>query len=246
MAKKRILLPPQFTFVAQLNRAFASVTFSDFLRENDAIPVMVIPSTAFEEKVPELVSEALEGIDGILLQGGNDVHPQLYGEEIEGSQNPQLYRDLFELEIIKQGIENQIPIFGVCRGFQLLNVALGGTLHQHLPYDRWGMHWAVKEAGCEVLGHESVKKISHTVKIAPDGVLRSFLGEEAIEVNSFHHQGIARLASGLIVEAHAEDGLIEAFSSEERRILGVQWHPESDFTRAEYATPLALWLKRWV
>lgn len=242
---KRILLPPQFTHVGSLNRAFSTVTFCDFIRRCGAIPIMVIPSTQEEPELERLTEEALDGINGVLLQGGNDIHPQLYGQEINGTQSPLLYRDVFEVALVNEALKRQIPIFGVCRGLQLLNVALGGTLHQHLPHDRWNKHWDLKEKGCEVLSHDSVKELYHTVELREAGVLREVLKRPSVEVNSYHHQGIARLAEGLSTEATAEDSLVEAFSCRERRLLAVQWHPEVDFSIPSYGEPLRFWLNEW-
>lgn len=201
------------------------------------MPIIVVPSTENGMALEEFVTEAMDGIDGILLQGGSDILPELYGEEITFTKDPLLYRDHYERTLVKEGIAKGIPIFGVCRGSQLINVALGGTLHQHLPYERWIKHW--EEQGIDAT-------LYHEVELVPDGVLHRVTGKESLKVNSYHHQGIDNLGGGLRVEARTSDGLIEGFSWEERHILGVQWHPEGDFSRVDYAAPLEFWLNEWV
>jgi len=196
---------------------------------------MVIPSTELERDMREVAEEALMGIDGVLLQGGSDIHPSLYAEELKDAQDPLLYRDLFEVAIVEESLKKDIPIFAVCRGVQLLNVALGGTLHQHLPYERWERHW-----------DENYHALYHTVHLEEGGILHSLLEKRSIEVNSYHHQGIAKPGKGLKVEARSSDGLVEAVSCRERRLLGVQWHPEGNFSRPEYGLPLHFWINNWL
>lgn len=235
MSKKRILLPPQFANIWDTHQAFSSSSFSDFLWENGAVPVMVIPSTKMNEDVSDVAQEALDDISGVLLQGGSDIHPHLYGEELVSARDPLLYRDHFEMAIVKECLKQEIPVFAICRGLQLLNVALGGTLHQHLPYDTWKPHW-----------DENYLPLSHTLKLEEGGILQSLLKKSSIEVNSYHHQGIATLGDGLTIEARSSDGLIEAVSCKARRLLGVQWHPEGDFSRPEYGLPLHFWIRDWL
>ncbi|KXT79092.1 gamma-glutamyl-gamma-aminobutyrate hydrolase family protein [Streptococcus sp. DD13] len=152
-------------------------------------------------------------IDKLILTGGQNVLPQFYKEEqtIE-SDDYLLKRDEFELALITEAIRQKKPIFGVCRGLQLFNVAMGGTLHQEIEG-----HW--QEA--------SGLKATHGITVDPSSVLYAIYQEKAV-VNSFHHQSIHQLAPNLTVIARAtEDQVIEAVTTtDETRFLGVQWHPE--------------------
>lgn len=166
--------------------------------------------------------------DGFLLLGGVDVDPRLYGEEAhEATNQPNRERDANELALVRRALERDIPVLCVCRGHQLLNVALGGSLVQDLdgPAHKWvdgdGSNW-------------------HAVTVV-DGRLAEIYGRGGtIRVNSRHHQGVTdeRLASGLRVTARAPDGLIEGFESVSHRwVVGVQWHPERPEMRPD-AGPL--------
>jgi gamma-glutamyl-gamma-aminobutyrate hydrolase PuuD len=175
-------------------------------------PVLVPPSV-------EGVAETLAYLHGLILTGGSDVDPELYGEEV----HPETFgvhrrRDDAELALLHGALELDMPVLGICRGIQVLNVALGGDLHQHIP---------------ELLGHEGHKNdppgqfLQHEVAVEPDTRLAEMLGERTT-VMSHHHQGIRRLAPGLVTAAHAEDGLIEAVEAPAQRFaVGVLWHPEA-------------------
>ncbi|MDO4814020.1 MAG: gamma-glutamyl-gamma-aminobutyrate hydrolase family protein [Gemella sp.] len=160
-------------------------------------------------------------IDGLLLAGGQDVSPLFYGEE----PNPKLgqtlaRRDAFEIEIIKEMLKLQKPIFGICRGLQIINVALGGTLYQDMKYVNVDpiKHWQ----------DTHLKYISHTVKTTKDSRINKILGDTST-INSLHHQAVKTLGINLKATAFASDGLIEAIESEipSQYILAVQWHPEA-------------------
>ncbi len=156
--------------------------------------------------------------DLLVLSGGEDVHPKYYGEEVK---YPDLLdineaRDRLELTLVGRALKDRKPVFGICRGFQVLTVVLGGTLYQDLGKEgfKGGLHRAEKGDAL------------HTVEFL--GSFRDEFGERAV-VNSRHHQGLKSLPKeipDLEVLARAEDGLIEAFSSRKLRILAVQWHPE--------------------
>lgn len=158
-------------------------------------------------------------LDLVVIPGGYDVHPALYGQEpiAETIYEKEGTRDRFEMRLIQLALEMKKPILAICRGFQMVNVALGGTLHQHLPY--WSdlvIHRPVD--GPHVLSHS----------VSTTGWLADILGTE-IMVNSWHHQGVDRLANELEPLAWAKDGLIEAYQSKAScpsPIFAVQWHPE--------------------
>lgn len=154
-------------------------------------------------------------LDGLLLSGGGDVDPEFYGESVrDPSVTVDRARDGFELSVCRLFAAENKPIFGICRGVQLLNVALGGALFQHIENHR-------QTAPGE--------KSFHPITVRPGTRLAALIGAGEHRVNSFHHQAAAQPAPGLIVSARAPDGQIEALEAADGRpILGVQWHPEFD------------------
>lgn len=159
-------------------------------------------------------------IDGLLLAGGQDVSPLFYGEEPTPKLGQTLEtRDIFEIEITKEILKLQKPIFGICRGMQVINVALGGTLYQDIDYidEKIIKHWQETHP----------KFISHSVKLEKDSILHDILGESTT-INSLHHQAIKELGRNLKPTAYSSDGLIEALESSisAQYLLAVQWHPE--------------------
>lgn len=161
-----------------------------------------------------------EFLDGLILQGGADVSPRAYGEEplrTEWGGDP--VRDAYELELIHEFMEAGKPVLGICRGMQLINVALGGSLYQDLPSQY-----------PQMLEHENAiyDKHHHRIEFAPEGKMRQWFGGiEGGNVVSIHHQAINRLGREVSVEASAPDGVIEAIRWQGRSfVCGVQWHPE--------------------
>lgn len=161
------------------------------------------------------------GLDGLLLTGGEDVDPSLYDAE----PSPHLEtvsreRDLFELAIFAAARQRGLPILGICRGIQVINVGLGGTLYQDLPSERPGPTRHAPN------GPRAER--THGITIEAGTRVAAALGTNALQVNSLHHQGIKELARGLRATAWADDGLIEAVEGDEpdRWLLAVQWHPE--------------------
>jgi len=197
---------------------------------------LLIPSLAEELRFEEL----LDRLDGLLFTGSpSNVEPHHYqGEASAPGTLHDPARDATTLPLIRKAVESGVPIFGICRGFQEMNVAFGGTLHQKLH---------------EVPGHldhrddesqplEVQYGPAHDVTLEPGGVLRTLTDRDAIRVNSLHSQGIARLGKGLAIEARAPDGVVEAFRVRDahRFALAVQWHPEwrvmsNSFSRALFA-----------
>lgn len=172
--------------------------------------------------------EMLDGIDGLILTGGEDVAPARYGERA----HPALGdvhegRDEFELALVRAARARALPTFAICRGVQVANVALGGTLVQDLPSE-----WS------NALAHESGRGRSertHAVTLAAASRLARACGASEITVNSMHHQALRRVASGLVATAHAPDGVIEGveWNGDDWWMLGVQWHPEELVDTAE-------------
>jgi putative glutamine amidotransferase len=163
------------------------------------------------------VEETLDGLDGILFSGGSDIDPEHYGHEPHPeTSNVRPERDRGELALLRAALDRDMPVLAVCRGSQVLNVARGGDLVQHLP---------------EVVGHENHKHTpgvfaDHDVDVREGTRLAALLGDRA-PVKSHHHQGFGTLGDGLVEAARAEDGTVEAIEDPSKRFaLGVLWHPE--------------------
>ena len=195
-----------------LNRCFPEV-----LLEVGAMP-LVLPITAD----PAVMAEMIERCDGFLFTGGGDIDPRLFGEQTRpccGDITPD--RDAFELPLARMLHDRpDKPVLGVCRGAQVLNVALGGTMMQDVATD----------FGAPVIAH-SQKQLarypSHDVTIEPGTLLEKVLGASKAAVNSLHHQAVRQVAPGFVASAHAPDGVIEAVESTVHPFfLGLQWHPE--------------------
>ena len=172
----------------------------------------------------ETLRAIYDRMDGILIPGGVDVDPAAFGEtphEKLGRIDPA--RDRVELQLVKWAVEDRKPLLGLCRGLQVINVALGGTLYQDLEAE---YPHAIKHDYFPNYGFER-DYLAHEVALAPGSRLRHALAKEQIAVNSMHHQGIKVLGRGLSASATAPDGLIEAAeSSGDSFLVGVQWHPE--------------------
>ena len=153
------------------------------------------------------------GCQGLLLCGGGDIEPHRYGQENAGSKNFEPLRDEMEFQLVKDFIGAGLPILGICRGLQVLNAALGGTLIQDLPT-------APTHAWEESTGDKR-----HLVQAQENSFLCKLYGRE-FPVNSAHHQGAGKIASGLQIAAQAPDGVIEALCCPEKKVYALQWHPE--------------------
>jgi putative glutamine amidotransferase len=189
------------------------------VRRAGALALMAAPE-------PELVDdpdELLHRLDGLIVSGGVDVDPACYGAEPHPETKgctPE--RDAFEIALIRRAAELDMPVLGICRGMQVLNVAFGGTLIQHLP---------------DTFGHEDHRRVpgnfdeaDHDVRLVPDSLAAAAAGELLHTTKSHHHQGVDEVGDGLIVTGtSAIDDLVEALELPDRRfVLGVQWHPEAD------------------
>lgn len=173
------------------------------------------------------IAQILDMVDGLLFSGGADLDPALYGDT---EVHPDTYeisalRDRFELELLNEAIARDLPVLCICRGIQVLNVALGGSLHQHIP----------DHVDHSLEHRQSVSGIpvgdpAHQVEVLPDTLAATIFGTRQLNVNSYHHQSIRNLAAGLVLNAVSPDGVVEAVSLPgEPFVFGMQWHPELMF-----------------
>lgn len=198
-----------------MERAYVNSAYVDCIIRNGGIPVMIPVSSLLSD-----VEGALHMCNGIIFPGGEDVTPQYYGEEplpLMGVFKPEL--DKAWINAGKYALGSNKPVLGICRGIQLLNVLLGGTLYQDISM-REGKH-------IQHLQKYDRTYATHLVNIEPGTRLASLLGEGQCMTNSMHHQAVKKLGRGLTVSALASDGTIEAIEDENEMILAVQWHPES-------------------
>ena len=166
----------------------------------------------------------LDGVSGLLLTGGQDVSPDRYGEPNRYCVRVNAERDDFEIGLLRTAFRQDLPVLAICRGMQLLVVALGGTLYQDLGRELLKDRKASPTIGHRGSGHTDT---THEIKIQSGTRLAGLIGQETILVNSHHHQGIRSLPNNLLIAARSLDGLIEAVESPARRfVLGLQWHPE--------------------
>lgn len=187
--------------------------------EAGGLPVLI--PTILEE---EDLRQVYERVDGVLLPGGEDINPENYKED----RHPKLgvvsdTRDKMELSIARWAVHDDRPLFGICRGIQVMNVALGGSLHQDIPSDfRTELrHDIFKEQ------NEPRDLLLHDVSVVDNSRLATILGATRVQVNSLHHQALKTIAPGLEITARADDGVIEGIEMPDKRfVMAVQWHPE--------------------
>jgi putative glutamine amidotransferase len=175
-----------------------------------------------------MAARAMESLNGLLLTGGEDLDPAWYGADPSPYLDPPSRdRDLFELALFAVARERGLPVLGVCRGIQLINVALGGNLFQDLPSERPGGVRHRPEGARDLR--------SHRVRLLPGSRAARALGRDQVTVNSSHHQGIKQLGSGLLASAWSDDELIEAVETPPGLpwLLAVQWHPEEMHAEAQ-------------
>ncbi len=189
------------------------------------VPVVLSPLVG-----PSYAARALDGVDALILTGGEDMAPAWYQTEPHPKANPpSRERDLFELALFAAARQRELPILGICRGIQVVNVALGGTLWQDLPSERPGSVDHNPEA--------ARNQRSHLVRLEPGSLAAGALGATEVLVNSFHHQAVRDLAPKLVATGWSEDGLVEAVEGAPGQpwLLAVQWHPEE--MHAEIRSP---------
>ena len=205
-------------------RHSVSKAYSDAVHRAGGLPI-ILPFIA--DHAPAM----LDIVDGLILTGGADIDPARFGDTVL---HPSTYdilpdRDEAELALTVGALERDIPVLGICRGVQVLNVAMGGTLYQDVP-DQFRAELGHRQHEQGILADEP----GHSVFVVAGSLLERTYGEGPIAVNSFHHQAVNRIAPGLVACGASEDGLIEALESPTHTfVIGVQWHPELMFARYE-------------
>ncbi|HEV3381789.1 MAG TPA: gamma-glutamyl-gamma-aminobutyrate hydrolase family protein [Trebonia sp.] len=195
-------------------------TYVTSIRNNGGSPVLLPPNGDAAVAAAEAAS-VVGRLDGVIIAGGGDIDPALYGAPAHPETDANAPdRDVWELAIAEAALKLRVPLLGICRGMQMINIACGGTLHQHIP-DLVGHH-----------GHSGNDKGfgSHRVRVTAGTTVASILpdGREYFEVPTHHHQAADKVGAGLVAVAWADDGIIEAIEpvSPDDFIVGVQWHPE--------------------
>ena len=213
------------------NRFTLPAKYIESIERAQGIPVLITPVT---ERSEELIGR----LDGFILTGGADVDPATYG----GENDPTVYgvnpeRDQFELALARAVAENAVPLLAICRGIQVLNVAMGGTLVEHIPnvYGESVIH-----------RDERFDKVEHIVSIFPESRLTEIMGVTEFNCPSFHHQCVRDIAPEFIICSQSEDGVVEAIESAKYpKIIAVQWHPEyiseSDASQQRLFDTLVRW-----
>lgn len=196
-------------------RSYVNEDYVSSVINNGGIP-FILPLTTDES----IIETYVEKIDALILSGGHDVYPINYKEEpLQKLGEVYPDRDYFDFKLLEYAIKKDIPILGICRGFQIINVYNGGSLYQDLSYRS-------ENTFKHNQGHSS-DLVTHTITIKKDTKLFSLIEKEKILVNSFHHQVLNKIGDGLEVSAKAEDGVVEAIEHKNYKfMLGVQWHPE--------------------
>jgi putative glutamine amidotransferase len=189
------------------------VEYVDAIRRAGGIPILLPPGELHQD-------ELLERLDGLVISGGGDVEPARYqGADHAAIEHIDPERDASEIELAQMVVESGLPALNICRGAQVLNVALGGTLIEHLP----------DEVGDEI-DHRATPEgyVYHSVAVAPDSRLIEIIGHSEIKSASWHHQAVRQLAPGLKPVAFAADGTIEALEMPDHPwLIAIQWHPEN-------------------
>lgn len=197
--------------------AMLPTTYIDPVRRTGALPIL-FPA---DGELAENPDQVLDLVDAVILAGGRDIGPQVYDQTPHtATAKPDLARDRVEFAVVRRALELDVPILGICRGMQMLNIVCGGTLDQHLP---------------DSLAHDDHSAHNgvfgkHEVTLVPDTVAAGAYQSDTATVYSAHHQGVARLGNGLTISARSvPDAVIEAIESPEHAFaLGVLWHPEQD------------------
>ena len=205
------------------SRVRLTAAYVTALERAGLVPLIVPPLSS-----TEAASSVLDSVSGLVLTGGEDVDPARYGEKRhEKVRSVNVARDATEAALVEEARARGLPVFAICRGIQILNVALGGTLVQDIP----------SQCHTDIDHDEEGARNSrtHEVSIEPGSLIAGAVGTEHLSVNSFHHQSVKRVADGMKVTARSPDGVIEGIESTDDSwwVMGVQWHPEEMTDSAE-------------
>ncbi len=216
MQKPIIGITPDYSYAK--TRFKISKNYSDAVLLAGGIPVMLFPDTPF----PDFVQ-------GILFTGGGDIDPLLFGEEPilqNGEISP--LRDAYELHLCKEALQRALPLLGVCRGMQIMNIATGGSIYQDIGVQT---HSTLKHNQQAPRSYAT-----HSIQIQQDSLLAALWQTKSIVVNSVHHQAVSKLGAGFMISAKSTDALTEAIENPEYDfVVGVQWHPEAMQTKEQMA-----------
>ena len=205
------LVPADWGVWTETRAALLPVQYTDRVQRAGGIAAMLPPGD------PETAADVVSQLGGLIVSGGPDVDPARYGAPRDPRTDPApTERDAWELALITAALHQDLPLLGICRGMQLLNVACGGDLVQHLP---------------DLVGHQGHSPTPgayavHPVVPVPGSRLAALLGEQPMDVPTYHHQAAHRLGTGLTASAHHTDGTVEAVEHTDGFALAVQWHPE--------------------
>jgi putative glutamine amidotransferase len=247
---KNILIAPRHRLDNSIHNTAGEKLISHYLFENtNFLPVLACLDKSIDSmsRALPIAHKYIEIADGLVLLGGGDINPEVYNQENNSCKIACRFRDYFEMALIEKSLEKGIPIFGICRGFQMLNVYFGGTLFQHVEPPRFLRHSFSKNGEeFETVNSSDQKPLHHLVQLSTQGIVFSSLKKTSIDTNSFHHQGIYKLAENFKIEGKTFDGLVEIISDQKNKILATQFHPELDLERnADYKAIFELWLE-WV
>jgi putative glutamine amidotransferase len=203
------------SLAGQTPRYGANQAYAAAVSAAGGIPVLLVPGSA------DRSAEILDRLDGLLIPGGADVEPDFYGSErSETVDFTDPARDLLEVEIIRAARRRGLPVFGICRGLQAVNVAFGGTLYQDIPTD---LPAALRHQSPAELGRGHLE---HDILVEPGSWFADAAGSTSLMVNSLHHQAVREVGEALLVTARSEDGVVEGLETADRQTVAVQCHPE--------------------
>jgi putative glutamine amidotransferase len=221
----RLLYPdPARSFLPSKTVQYLEQSVANWIMSGEVLAFMIPEMSLSSPHLPAniTVRDFVNALDGLLLQGGNDIAPQTYGETpLSPAWAGDPIRDAYEIALFREFVRQGKPVFGVCRGCQLINVALGGTLYQDIDTQLPGMQQHRDDTRYE--------KVVHNTRILENTWLASmYPGARVVRTNSIHHQAVKELGKDLVVEARSDpDGIVEAIRWEgDSFVLGVQWHPE--------------------
>jgi len=221
--KPRILITPWVRHVSTthegttLDLVTLAPSYAEAVVRGGGIPVIAAQCELAD------VAQLVDGMDGLILSGGRDMEPALYGHDNTDSVRVRRDLDEFDMAVIGEAIGRDLPILGICRGIQVANVARGGDLRQEILAEGSEVHPTYPE----MLAKDGPKAHRHEVALAPGSRIAAMYGDaKSITVNSLHHQAVGRVADGAVVTATAGDGMIEAIEDPAIDLVAVQWHPE--------------------